>query len=81
MLSDDGSRIPQENFKILALTWYLFFAQIPVIADLPVGDNLQDHVMSDGLQFFSPHYMSISAARAENFVSGWQYALFGTGMY
>lgn len=54
--------------------------KIPVVADLPVGDNLHDHVMSDGLQFFTPYYMSISAARAENFMTSWAYTLFGTGM-
>ncbi len=56
-----------------------FFLQIPVVADLPVGDNLQDHVTSDGLQFFTPYYLSISPARAENFLSSWAYFLWGGG--
>jgi len=54
--------------------------KVPVVADLPVGDNLQDHVMADGVQYFSDHYMSISAARAENFLTSWYYTLFGAGM-
>ena len=29
----------------------LFFIKIPVIADLPVGENLQDHVGAAGMHF------------------------------
>lgn len=55
--------------------------KIPVVADLPVGDNLQDHVMGDGLEFFTPYTgLTITAAHAENFMSAWTYTLFGTGM-
>lgn len=54
--------------------------KIPVIADLPVGENLQDHVQSGGIEFFTPHQVSITAAKSENFLSSWAYSLFGTGM-
>jgi len=55
--------------------------QIPVVADLPVGENLQDQVMGDGIEFFTPYIgFTITAARAENFVSSWAYQIFGTGM-
>lgn len=55
--------------------------KIPVVADLPVGENLQDHVMSDGVVFHTPYPgVSISLANAESFMSSWMYTLFGTGM-
>ena len=48
--------------------------------DLPVGNNLQDHVMSDGIEFFTPHAgVSITAVKAENFLQSWSYSLFGAG--
>lgn len=54
--------------------------QIPVVADLPVGENLQDQVVGDGIEMFSSHTgFTITAARAENFVSAWAYSIFGTG--
>lgn len=54
--------------------------KIPVIADLPVGENLQDQVQTGAIEFFTKHHVSITAARAENFLSSWAYTLFGTGM-
>lgn len=55
--------------------------KIPLVADLPVGDNLQDHVMGDGVEMFTPYTgFTITPTRAENFISGWQYSLFGSGM-
>jgi len=55
--------------------------KIPVVADLPVGSNLQDHVIGDGIEFFTPYPgLTITAAKAENFMSAWAYSLFGTGM-
>jgi hypothetical protein len=51
-----------------------------VVADLPVGENLQDQVMADGIEFFTPYTgFTVTAARAENFLSAWGYSLFGTG--
>jgi len=51
-----------------------------LVADLPVGENLQDHVMGDGIEMFSPYTgFTITPARAENFLSAWAYSLFGTG--
>lgn len=55
--------------------------QIPVVADLPVGENLQDQVYGDGIEFFTQYIgFTITAARAENLVSSWAYSIFGTGM-
>jgi len=54
---------------------------IPVVADLPVGENLQDHVMGDGIEFFTPYTgVSISTRKAEGLAALWIYSLFGTGM-
>jgi len=52
-----------------------------VIADLPVGENLQDQVMADGIEMFTPYSgFTVTAARAENFISAWAYSIFGTGI-
>jgi len=51
-----------------------------VVADLPVGENLQDQVIGDGISFFTPYSgVSVTVAKAENFHSAWIYSLFGTG--
>jgi len=51
-----------------------------VIADLPVGDSLQDQVIGDGITFFTPYSgVSVTVAKAENFHSAWAYSVFGTG--
>lgn len=55
--------------------------KIPVVADLPVGENLQDHVIGDGVEFYTPYTgVSISMANADSFFSTWIYNIFGTGM-
>lgn len=55
--------------------------KIPLVADLPVGDNLQDHVIGDSIEFYTPYSgVAVTAARAENFGPSWSYSLFGTGM-
>jgi len=53
-----------------------------MIADLPVGENLQDQVMGDGISFFTP-YSGVSATviKSENLDSAWLYSLFGTGAF
>ena len=50
-----------------------------MVADLPVGDNLQDHVVADGAIFYTEHGVSVSPARAENFLSSWAYSIYGGG--
>ncbi|KAI0226225.1 Glucose dehydrogenase [FAD, quinone] [Lamellibrachia satsuma] len=59
---------------------HLLKMKIPVISDVPVGENLQDHVMSNGIEFYSPHTMTITPAKAENLISSWAYSMFGTGL-
>ena len=52
------------------------------MADLPVGENLQDHVIGDGVEFYTPYPgVSISMANADSFFSTWMYNLFGTGRH
>jgi len=47
---------------------------------LPVGENLQDQVMADGIEMFTPYSgFTVTAARAENLISAWAYSIFGTG--
>lgn len=63
--------------RMSVLIWNV---QIPLVADLPVGENLQDQVIADGIEFFTPYSgFTVTAARAENFLSAWGYSLFGTG--
>lgn len=51
-----------------------------MVADLPVGENLQDQVIADGIEMFTPYsWFTVTAARAENFISAWAYSIFGTG--
>jgi len=53
-----------------------------VLADLPVGENLQDQVIGDGISFYTPYSgVSVTVVKAENFHSAWIYSLFGTGTY
>lgn len=55
--------------------------KIPVVADLPVGENLQDHVMGDGVEMFTPYTgVSISTRKADSLVAMWRYNLLGSGM-
>ena len=50
------------------------------MADLPVGDNLQDQVMTDGITFYTNFSgVSITVARAESFAGALGYSIFGTG--
>jgi len=52
-----------------------------VLADLPVGENLQDQVIGDGVTFFTPYSgVAVTVAKSENLDSSWLYSLFGTGM-
>lgn len=43
---------------------------------------MQDQVLADGIEFFTPYAgFTVTAARAENFLSAWGYSLFGTGNF
>ena len=52
---------------------------IPLVADLPVGDNHQDHIMTDALGGVVDPGMSISASSITSFWENFQYKMFGTG--
>ena len=70
----------QLNAMSSDLKLHITLPQIPVVSDVPVGENLQDHVMADPIVHYSPFGgLSLTAAKAENFMSSWSYSLFGTG--
>ncbi|ESO12860.1 hypothetical protein HELRODRAFT_93524 [Helobdella robusta] len=53
--------------------------KIPVVADLPVGENLQDQVVGDGIEYYTPYPgVSITINMADSLLSSWAYSLFGT---
>lgn len=53
--------------------------QIPVVADLPVGENLQDHINLDTPTFTVPRHVSFTTDRVNSWLSTLKYELFGTG--
>ena len=53
--------------------------QIPVIQDLPVGYNLQDHIGTGGIVFTINKPISLVQTRYENIPSILKYAMFGSG--
>ncbi|XP_046656156.1 glucose dehydrogenase [FAD, quinone]-like [Daphnia pulicaria] len=52
---------------------------IPVIADLRVGDNLQDHIAAGGMVFTLEQPVSLVQSRFENLPSILRYAMFDSG--
>lgn len=59
--------------------WCNFLLQIPVIKDLPVGDNLQDHIAAGGIVFLIKPKIGIVQSRFENVWATMKYAFFGQG--
>ena len=53
--------------------------QVPVVADLPVGDNLQDHIHMEGMLFTITEPVSITPAKARSLRAQLQYMLTGAG--
>ena len=54
--------------------------QIPVVADLPVGDNLMDHLFVD-VPFLVNDSISISPKEIGSWRATLEYEVFGTGEY
>lgn len=52
---------------------------IPVLQDLPVGHNLQDHIGTGGIVFLIDQKVSLVQTRYENLPSVLKYAMFGSG--
>ncbi|XP_066960538.1 glucose dehydrogenase [FAD, quinone]-like isoform X2 [Macrobrachium rosenbergii] len=52
---------------------------IPLLQDLPVGHNLQDHIGTGGLVFLIEDQVSLVQTRYENLPSVLKYAMFGSG--
>lgn len=59
--------------------WHLDQLGIPVIADLPVGENLQDHYGTGALTFTVDKPVTLVQTRYENIPSVLKYAMFGSG--
>ncbi|KAF0307053.1 Glucose dehydrogenase [FAD, quinone] [Amphibalanus amphitrite] len=58
---------------------HLYEHGIPVIQDLPVGYNLQDHIGTGGIVFLLNKPISLVQTRYENIPSILKYAMFGSG--
>ncbi|XP_076054179.1 glucose dehydrogenase [FAD, quinone]-like [Oratosquilla oratoria] len=52
---------------------------IPVLQDLPVGHNMQDHIGTGGIVFLINKKVSLVQTRYENLPSVLKYAMFGSG--
>ena len=59
--------------------WHLDQLGIPTIADLPVGENLQDHYGTGALAFTVDKPVTLVQSRYENIPSVLKYAMFGSG--
>ena len=54
--------------------------QIPVLADLPVGENLLDHVFID-IPFLVDGKIAITPAEISSWKSSLEYDFFGKGIF
>uniref|UniRef100_A0A0K2SZL3 Glucose-methanol-choline oxidoreductase N-terminal domain-containing protein n=1 Tax=Lepeophtheirus salmonis TaxID=72036 RepID=A0A0K2SZL3_LEPSM len=59
--------------------WHLQNLGIPIIQDLPIGENLMDHYGTGALTFTIDQPISLVQSRYENLPSILKYAIFGTG--
>lgn len=74
--------LTKEVFQLRFLTDFNvepILSQIPVVSDVPVGENLQDHVMGSPIEFYTSYSVSITAVKADNFMTSLAYSFFGTG--
>ena len=55
--------------------------QLRVVADLPVGENLQDHIYTDGLEYFIKVQASMTEEKCRTLTSLADYMIFGQGDY
>ena len=58
---------------------YITVLQIPVVADLPVGKNLQDHLQMDALIFTLDKNISVTPKKSNSLWTRVNYALTGGG--
>lgn len=61
--------------------WHLKQVGIPVISDLPVGENLQDHIYAGGLHFAVRQPVTITQERAFNAANIAKYFTSGSGEF
>ena len=57
----------------------MWFTQIPVVADLPVGNNLHDHVILDPVTLTLDMPVSVTPATASRWTSMLRYMINGQG--
>lgn len=55
--------------------------QIPLVADLPVGEHLQDHVFVDGIEFEIDDPISITDQLVNSLKANVDYEVFKKGLY
>lgn len=69
----------ENPIKRIGKCFDLSFVQIPVIRNLPVGRNLQDHIGAFGLNFLVKKGLAVSQDRYENVPTILKYYLKGEG--
>ena len=51
------------------------------MTNLPVGENLRDQVVGDGIEFYTPHdEVAMSVVKADDMLSSLGYSIFGSGL-
>ena len=50
-----------------------------MVAELPVGQSLEDHIFTDAGHFTIERPISLTEKKMESFTTKLQYTLFGTG--
>jgi hypothetical protein len=67
-------------FLFFSFLFFTPFPQIPVVADLPVGKNLQDHLQMDALIFTLYKNISVTPAKANSLWTKALYTATGGGI-
>ena len=67
------------NYSIEVIRIQFLILQVPVIANLPVGENLQDHIYPFGIEYLIKEKMAITDDQAKSFWSLLDYMIFGLG--
>lgn len=64
---------------VMKIQGWFVWSQIPVVADLPVGENLQDHIFSGGLNFLLDAPVSVLQPRTFTLTQLSRFLAQGTG--
>jgi len=71
--------IPSRQITSVAVDIKFCVLQIPVVANLPVGENLQDHVYPFGIEYTIKEKIAITDEQAKSLWSLLDYLIFGLG--